>query len=268
MKESQNPIKVYEKGDKSTQSIIFIHGFPYDYSLWDAQIEYFSKKFHCLAYDVRGLGSSVDAEGQFTMEMYVDDLEELIESHKVQNPILCGMSMGGYIALRAMERFGEKLAGAILADTVSLADTDEAKLKRSNAIKTIKTKGLSAFVDDFIPNCYGDDYKSQYPEKLQERIDKSAKYDSKGVIGALLAMISRIDTTKAVEKFHKPLLFICGKEDTLTPPEKMQELAEHAHNAKFMLIENAAHMSMVENPKHFNGAMEAFLSQNFSHTLV
>lgn len=263
MTTNANPLKIYKKGNKLAQSIIFIHGFPYDNTIWDAQMEHFSKQFYCIAYDIRGLGDSPIGDGQYTMESFVDDLETLITIENIKNPVLCGMSMGGYIALRAMERYGQKLGGAILCDTVSLADNDEGKLKRANAIKTIQTKGLGHFAADFIPNCYGNDFKNTQPEKIKERIDKSAGFNPVGVIGSLFAMLSRTDTTKAVEDFDKPLIFICGEEDSLTPPQKMQALANHSKSAKLNLIKNAGHMSMVENPNLFNRIVEDFMNENF-----
>lgn len=259
---------IFKKGDKKNQSIIFIHGFAYDYSIWDAQIAFFSKDFYCIAYDVRGLGSLSDFDDQFSMEEYVDDLEELIASQNIKKPILCAMSMGGYIALRAIERFGDKIGGLILCDSVAFADSDEAKLKRAAAIKSIKKSGLKSFLEDFIPRCYGSSYIKSSFEEIKKRIKKSADFNPKGVIGALFAMISRTDTTSAIIKWKKPTLFVCGKEDALTPPQKMNELAKISQNGKLKIIKDAGHMSMVENPKEFNMVVERFLREYFSHTLV
>lgn len=103
-------LSIYLYGNQNNHPVIFIHGFPFDHSTWNKQIEAFKDKYFCIAYDVRGLGNSIIGDGQFTMEMYVDDLFNIINQLKIEKPFLCGLSMGGYIALRAVEREQEKLA--------------------------------------------------------------------------------------------------------------------------------------------------------------
>lgn len=249
----------YTYGDAKHQSIVFIHGFPYDNTLWSAQIEAFSNDYYCIAYDLRGLGESLSYGGQHSMETFVDDLENLISHLNLKKPIICAMSMGGYIALRALERFEEKFSGLILCDTVASSDTDEGKLKRASAIKTIDTKGLESFVGDFVPKCFGDLYKSKNKKEVDAYIEKSSKLDPVGVKGAILAMTTRTDTTNAVEESKIPLLFMCGEDDVVTPPEAMRTLARKSKKSKFILISNAGHMSMVENPTEVNVAIKDFI---------
>ena len=98
MKVSINSLSVNTFGDQNNQPIIFIHGFPYDHSMWENQINFLKEKYFCVAYDVRGLGESYVGDGQYTMEAYVNDLFSIINELKLKRPILCGLSMGGYIA--------------------------------------------------------------------------------------------------------------------------------------------------------------------------
>ena len=103
MKTTINNLSVIKSVNTNYKSIIFVHGFPFDHRMWDAQIEALSKDYYCISYDIRGLGESPAGEGQFTMESFVDDLETIIDELKLNLPVLCGLSMGGYIALRAMD---------------------------------------------------------------------------------------------------------------------------------------------------------------------
>ncbi len=122
MKETINGLSVFLEGNNKNKSIIFLHGFPYDHTMWMAQINEFSKDYFCVSYDIRGLGESPAGNGQFTMESFVDDLEIIIDELKLDKPVLCGLSMGGYIGLRALERMQEKFSAAILCDTKSESD--------------------------------------------------------------------------------------------------------------------------------------------------
>jgi 3-oxoadipate enol-lactonase len=261
MKKTINDLFVYTSGNEKNKAIIFIHGFPYDHMMWKEQIKEFSQNYFCVAYDIRGLGQSSAGNGQFTMELFVDDLEAIINELKVDKPILCGLSMGGYISLRALERFPEKFSAAILCDTRSEADNDEGKLKRAAGIKRINTEGLAPFAKEFITNCFGDHFKKNKKTELDKIIDNSSKFDPAGVKGCLLAMLGRTDTTESLEKIKIRTLLICGEQDALTPPVVMKEMLKKINNAEYVEIKKAGHMTPIENPEEVNSALRKFLTE-------
>jgi len=262
MNKTINDLFVYTAGDEKYKSIVFIHGFPYSHTMWKEQIDAFSKNYYCVAYDIRGLGQSSAGDGQFTMESFVDDLETIIDELKLEKPILCGLSMGGYISLRALERFSDKFSAVILCDTKPEADNNEGKVKRSAAIKKINTEGLDPFTKEFISNCFGDHFKQNQKNELENTIEASSKFDPVGVKGCLIAMLSRTDTTASLEKIKIPALVICGEQDALTPPDVMKSMAEKIKVAEFIVIKNSGHMSPIENPEEVNAAISAFLKKN------
>ena len=259
MKEIINGLSVFLEGNSKNKSIIFLHGFPYDHTMWKAQIDELSEKYFCVTYDIRGLGESPVGDGQYTMESFVDDLETIIKELKLEKPILCGLSMGGYIGLRALEKFENKFSAVILCDTRADADSNEGKLKRAAAVKRINTEGLAPFTKDFITNCFGENYKQNNQDEFEKRIAKSSVFDPVGVKGSLLAMLGRNDTTEYLSKIKIPALVICGEVDALTPPAVMIPLAEKINDAGFVIIKNSGHISPIENPKEVNEAIKKFL---------
>ena len=261
MKITINGLSVFLEGNSKNKSIIFIHGFPYDHTMWKAQIDELSKKYFCVAYDIRGLGESPIGDGQYTMESFVDDLELILTELKLDKPVLCGLSMGGYIGLRALERMKEKFLAVILCDTRSEADNNEGKLKRAAAIKRINIEGLAPFAKDFIINCFGDNYKQHNKDEFEKRIAKSSTFNSVGVKGSLLAMLGRNDTTEYLSKIKMPVLVICGENDTLTPPPVMKSLADKINGAEFVIVKNSGHMSPIENQIEVNEAIKKFLEK-------
>lgn len=261
MKRIINDLFVYSTENENEKPLIFVHGFPYDHTMWEKQIEEFRKSYHCVAYDIRGLGQSPAGNGQFTMESFVDDLETVIKELKLNKPILCGLSMGGYISLRALERIQEKFSAAILCDTRSEADNNEGKLKRASAIKRINTEGVAPFAKDFISNCFGDYYKQNKKEEFEKIIKASSEFHPIGVKGCLLAMLSRTDTTPSLSKINIPALIICGEQDALTPPAVMKEMFHKIPNAEFVEIKNAGHMTPIENPGEVSAAIKNFLNK-------
>lgn len=261
MREFINGLSVFLEGNNSNKPIIFLHGFPYDHTMWHAQIEILKDKYFCVSYDIRGLGESPAGDGQFTMESFVDDLESIINHLNLNKPFISGLSMGGYISLRALERMQDKFSAAILCDTRSEADNNEGKLKRAAGIKRINTEGLAPFAKDFITNCFGNYFKQNRAEELNRIIEKSSAFNPVGVKGCLLAMLSRTDTTQSLSKINIPTLLICGEQDALTPPAVMKEMFHKIPDAEFVEVKNAGHMTPIENPDEVNKAIVNFLSK-------
>jgi pimeloyl-ACP methyl ester carboxylesterase len=260
MKENIINHSVFTTGNKENPPIVFIHGFPFDHYMWDEQVEKFNNSHYCVTYDVRG--SSAVGDGQFTMESFVDDLENVIDNLNLDKPTLCGLSMGGYISLRAVERMEEKLGALILCDTKSLADNNEGKVDRAIGIKQINDEGVEYFVEQFISNCFADRFKQMSKSEYETIVSRSKKYDAVGVKGCLLAMAGRTDTTSYLQNISIPTLVICGEEDKLTPPGVMKSMSDKIKNSKFITIREAGHLTPVEAPKLVNAEIENFLINN------
>ena len=262
MRTTINELSVFLSGNRTSKPILFVHGFPFDHTMWQTQVDEFSRDYFCVSYDIRGLGESPAGDGQFTMESFVDDLEAIIEELKLNGPVLCGLSMGGYISLRALERMGNRFSAAVLCDTKSEADNNEGKLKRAAGIKRISKEGLSLFAKDFIINCFGDVFKQMERDNLQKIIEKSSQFNPVGVKGSLLAMLSRSDTTAGLGKIIVPTLLICGEQDALTPPGIMKDMFHKINDAEFVEIPKAGHMTPIENPLLVNKLIRDFLIRN------
>jgi len=262
VKKPINGLSVFLSGSQETKAILFVHGFPFDHHMWDVQIDELSKNHFCVTYDIRGLGESAVGDGQFTMESFVDDLEKILEDLKLDKPILCGLSMGGYISLRAAERMRDKFSALILCDTKSAADDNEGKVKRAAAIQQINSGGFENFIESFVLNCFGEKFVNENNAEYRKVVDRSKKNNPLGVKGCLLAMAGRTDTTEKLSGINIPALIICGSEDKLSPPNVMKPIAEKIPNSKFVLVENAGHMTPIENPVKLNSVIKDFLIHN------
>lgn len=262
MQKAINNINVFTDGDDKNASIIFVHGFPFDHIMWDGQIKEFSNDYYCVRYDIRGLGTSPAEDGQFTIEMFVDDLENIIKELNLDRPVLCGLSMGGYISLRAAERMQEKFRALVLCDTKSAADDNEGRLKRATAIQQINSGDFDGFVEAFVLNCFGEKFVRENNSEYRKIVERSKKNSPIGVKGCLLAMAGRTDTTEYLSKIKLPTLVICGSEDKLSPPHVMKVIADQILNSKFVIVEGSGHMTPIENIQMVNKSIIEFLLKN------
>ncbi|PJA95935.1 MAG: alpha/beta hydrolase [Ignavibacteriales bacterium CG_4_9_14_3_um_filter_34_10] len=261
MQKQINGLAVYTYGNKKNTPIIFVHGFPLDNTMWKNQIKFLQKDYYCITYDVRGLGNSYVGDGQYTMEAYVWDLFSIINELNLNKPVLCGLSMGGYISLRAVETNQSKFGGLILCDTKSEADNDTGKLILAFKINQINTKGIEHFAEEFLSTVFFEDTIKNNSKLYNEFLEIAKSQNPIGVKGALIAMLSRTDTTSFLEKIKLPTLVICGAFDNLTPPVQMRKLAEKIKNSEFSSIPFAGHMSPLENPSMVNDLISGFMKR-------
>jgi 3-oxoadipate enol-lactonase len=229
--------------------------------MWKGQTQMLQEKnLRVIAYDLRGHGQSDVGDGQYTIELFVDDLVALLDYLKITRTILCGFSMGGYIALRAIERNPDRFSALVLCDTMSAADSNEAKIRRANSIKLVKKEGVGRFAEGFLKAVFAPQTFDAKPDIVDEIRRTILSNSSLGICGALLAMAGRTDTTEALAKISVPTLILVGEHDAVTPPSAAKIMRDRILNSKLHLIENAAHMSNLENPSMFNEHLTKFLN--------
>lgn len=241
--------------------IIFIHGFPFDKSMWQGQLSHFKNTTQAIAYDIRGFGGSCsEALRPASMELFAEDLIAFMDGLHIEKAIVCGLSMGGYILLNALNRFPDRFSAVILADTQCIADSVKAKEKRSLTIEEINANGLEKFAKDFAQNVFCKaslEHKKDIVKSLRTVIENTSK---ETVIGGLRALANRSEMCESLKSIKIPTLIICGIEDTITPLEQSKYMVEKIPNAKLQIINKAGHLTNLEQPIKFNKAIDDFIS--------
>jgi 3-oxoadipate enol-lactonase len=250
-----------DEGLENAPVIIFIHGFPFNKEMWNKQLDALSESFRVIAYDVRGHGNSYSGTDDFSIELFVNDLLLLMDALEIEKATLCGLSMGGYIALKAMENFPHRFDSLVLCDTSCTADSPEAKEKRMKAIEIILEKGVAKFADDSIKNFFATESFITKKDVIAEVREIMVNTTEKSVIKTLLALSRRPETCSTLCKIEVPVLILVGEEDKITPPEAAQFMQYEIHGSVMSVIENAGHLSNLENPDQFNEQLIKFLEK-------
>jgi pimeloyl-ACP methyl ester carboxylesterase len=169
--------------------------------------------------------------------------------------------MGGYIALRAIERHSERFRALILADTRSEADGNDAKVKRATQAKAVKIDGAKKFAEGFVKAVFWEKSFQTKPEAVDMIRSIIEKTSPRGIAGTLMALASRTDTTASLPNMTIPTLILVGEHDAITPTSASQSMKEKIPNAELHIIPEAAHMSNLENPAEFNNHLLNFLKR-------
>lgn len=250
-----------DEGPENAPAIIFIHGFPFSKEMWIKQMDVLNENFRVLAYDIRGHGKSYSGTDDFSIELFVRDLISLMNVLQIEKTSLCGLSMGGYIALNAVENHPKRFDSLILCDTSCIADSPEAKGKRMKAIEGIWEEGVEKFADDSINNFFAKDSYSAKKELIAEVREMIINTTEKSIIKTLLALSKRKETCSTLPEIKVPVLIMVGEEDKITPPEAAQLMHEKINGSVLSIIKKAGHLSNLENPEQFNEQLKRFLKE-------
>lgn len=240
-------------------ALLMIHGFPFSSAMWEPQIEDLGGITRVIAPDLRGHGRSQPVPGPYSMEMLADDCMGLLDYLAISSPVVvCGMSMGGYVALEFFRQFPEVVAGLILTSTRALPDTAEGKANRDKMAEKAQSEGVAAIAADMLPKLLSPKTYDE-DEEVVEFVQEMMEWTSvEGVVGALAAMRDRPDSTPTLAEIDVPTLVIHGADDQLIPVSEAEAMAR-AIGANMVVIPDAGHVPNLEQIDAFNDAVTDFL---------
>lgn len=239
--------------------LLFLHGWPHDRTLWAGQLSGLPTHARCLAADLRGFGAS-SVQPPYSMDQYADDAAALLVQLGVERAVLCGLSMGGYIALAMWRRHPALVRGLILTSTRASADTPEAREKRMQVIAFVQEHGVEALAGKQLKAMVGETTFTTRPDVLEAVRNIMGAAPKAGVIGALHAMADRADSTALLAGIDVPTLVVSGAEDTIVPPEEMRTMASAIRGSRFESIRSAGHVCPYERPAAFNHVVAEFIA--------
>ncbi len=225
--------------------VVFLHGFPHDRSLWAHQRVALSSRLRCIVPDLRGFGESTGVAHD--IDTFADDIAALLDHLELEDAVVCGLSMGGYIALAMWRRHPGRVRGLVLCDTKAGADTPETRTARNELIAKAKAEGAEAVADEVV-------------DAMRAMM---ARQSTGAIAGALQALRDRPDSRETLGTITVPTLVLVGEDDVLTPPaeaQAMMALLPPAASARLETIAGAGHASCVERPAAVTHALADFLA--------
>jgi 3-oxoadipate enol-lactonase len=240
-------------------AILFIHGYPLDRTIWREQIRALDG-FRRIAPDLRGMGQSDAPDLGYSMSIYAADLAALLDTLGVNEVVLCGLSMGGYVALEFVRQWRARVRGLVLMDTRAEADTPEVRRGRDAAAATAKERGASAIADTMLPKVLAPGTLARRPDLAEGMRALMSSTPVAGIVGALAAMRDREGSESLLPTLAGvPALIVVGEADTLTPPDQARAMAKSIPGARIAIIPGAGHLPPVEQPETTTERLREFL---------
>jgi 3-oxoadipate enol-lactonase len=235
-------------------TVLFIHGFPFDHSQWRHQVGALPG-WGCIAPDLPGAGATrgFDSPDDYSVASYATYLIGVLDQAKVDQVVICGLSMGGYIAFELLRRFPDRVRAAVFSNTKATPDTAEAKRGRDLLAAKAQREGAPAVAKELVPKLM------VQPEVAGEVTEMIERQPVAGIVGALRALRERPDSTPLLATMRIPVLVVAGADDRIAPAEGMQQMAHAIPGARFVVIPRSGHLTPLEQPRAFNAELGAFL---------
>jgi pimeloyl-ACP methyl ester carboxylesterase len=234
--------------------LLFVHAFPLDHSMWDAQIRHFEGRYRVIAPDLPGFGGTPDRA--WSIAEAGEQLRELLHKLGVRTCALAGLSMGGYIAIPFAANYPETVSKLVLAHTRARADTDLEKAMRNGMIASLRRDGTASLPEKLLPRLLGPQVAPDVREGVRKRIEAA---NAEAAAHAVEAMRDRQDSTPLLARIQCPVLVIAGDSDAIIKPEDSRDMAAALPHGTLTVIPNTGHLSNLEDPSSFNSALDGFL---------
>ena len=243
--------------------LLLLHAFPLDHSMWERQAP-LADSLRLIAPDQRGFGASRGSPPQ-SIEQLADDAVALLDALHVAAPaVVCGVSMGGYVAQHVATRHPDRVAALVLVDTKLEADTPEARAGRADLAAKVGRLGPSILADAMVPRLLAAATPAPAADRadvedLLRRTITTQPVDT--IQAALAALGARPDMTDAMRRVRVPTLLVVGAEDAITPPACMEAAMQVLPGARLLVVPGAGHMTPLERPDVFTASLLEFLRE-------
>ena len=222
--------------------LVLVHGFPLDGSIWDEVVPLLTDEFDVIVPDLRGFGRSTTLDAPYTVTDMAGDIAALLAHLGLDEAMLAGHSMGGYVALAFAKKYSGRASGLCLVSSQSGADAPEGKAGRYKTAEAVRDSGTGGLVDTMTPKLTADPRVQQLVHEVMARQSPAA------VIGALGAMAERKDLAEFLSSYMDPLVLVHGTDDTLIPLARAYDIKAVAPAALVVEVPGAGHMPMLEDP--------------------
>ena len=239
--------------------VVFAHGTLMDRTMFDPQIDALCEEYRTVAYDLRARTDQY--AGPYDLYDLADDADALTDALDIDSFVLCGMSMGGFMALRFAERYPDQLEGVVLIDAIAEPHTETEREQYDKMAAQAREDGaFSEFMVDVATNqLFGATTLEENSTLVEHWVERWQTYPTEAFYHEMHSWLDRPDFTDRLSDIEVPVLSVHGTEDISLEPERTESMLEALPNARQALIPEAGHSSNTENPDAANDAIREFL---------
>ncbi len=257
------PLARRVEGPPAGPAVVLLHGFALTRAIWDAQVgPLTSAGFRVIAPDLRGHGETPGGNGPATMPLCAADVLALLDALDVSRATLCGLSMGGYVALEMLAQAPERVSGLVLSNARADADTPLQRDTRLQLAKSLQGPGERRLGGRLLSSYFAPRTLEEQPELLAHVRALVHAQQAQNLVHAIEGVAQREARLDALRDYAGPSLFLVGRHDMHTPVAKSEAMQKVAQAGELVVLEDAGHLSPIERPPAWNAALLGWLARH------
>jgi 3-oxoadipate enol-lactonase len=244
-------------GPESGRVVMMSNSLMSDHTMWDVTVPALSDRYRVLRYDTRGHGQSGTTPGPYTIELLADDAVALMDALGIRRLHFVGLSMGGMIAQQVGARYAERVYSLSLCDTASEMPPRSMWAER---FAIAQSQGVAGLVDSTIQRWFTAPFIARDPQSVEEVRRMILSTGTEGFIACGSAVRDMAQTTMLLQ-VKTPTLILVGRLDPACSVEKAEVIHRMIDGSQLVILEDAAHLSNIEQPQAFNAALRGFIDR-------
>jgi pimeloyl-ACP methyl ester carboxylesterase len=221
-----------------------------------------STQYRVICPDLPGFGNSALTHPIQSLEEVAEQLEGWMQAKQIQNPIVMGHSLGGYVALALLERMGNRIKAIGLLHSTAFGDDLDKKEMRNRTLTFLKKHGAAKFVTSFVPQLFPDHRRIELAEAMAQAIEDGKRSSLEGLLAYTVAMRDRKDRLGVLQQFAGPKLLLAGTLDGSVKIESSR--AQQEAFTHYIELEGVGHLGMVEEKEKTLAVVQDFVREVLS----
>lgn len=242
-------------GPTAGPPLVLLHSLGADGGMWEPQVAALSDRYRVLTPDLRGHGRSDVPAGDYPVEALAADVLAVADAEALDRFSVCGISLGGVIALWLAIHAGDRITSLIASNTGAKVGTAEGWGERA---ASVRTDGLRPLTEASVARWFSPDFGDRHPDRLRRFVEAFHATDPEGYAGCCAAL-GHTDLREEVAGIGCPTLVIAGGRDEAAPPALSEWLHAHIRGSRLVVLDDAAHLANLDRPEAFGAALDGFL---------
>jgi 3-oxoadipate enol-lactonase len=247
-------------GDKNAKDrAVLVHSVAMDREFWQPVAERLASKAAVLTFDCRGHGASDKPDGPYTVELFADDMAELLDHVGWSSALVAGASMGGMVSLAFASIYPERTAALGLIDTTAWYGPEAPKAWAERADKAVHS-GLGSLIDFQTTRWFGDKFRAERADVVQRCVDIFLRNDVGAYVEAC-RMLGKADMRSALPRLKMPTAVVVGEEDYAAPPAMAEVLHKGIAGSTLRVLSKGRHLTPLEMPDIIAAELEQLMAR-------
>jgi pimeloyl-ACP methyl ester carboxylesterase len=247
-----------DEGRNNGKVLVLLHGFLQNIDVWSSYVLSYMHELRVITIDLPGHGHTEPFCEVHSMDFMARIVKQVLEESGVDQCVMVGHSMGGYVALAFAEKYPYTLRGLGLINSYALADSEQHHANRQAVCEQVK-ENRASYIVNFVPTLFDESNRAALSQDIKDLKEQCLETRGESIIAAQKGMMARPSRIAVLQQLEVPVLFIYGKNDSRIPLEIAISQAMLPHHSEILLLDHVGNMAFMEEREYVKPRIKNFV---------